>query len=222
MRRLNKARVSLKHSGSLPAKLDIEAFRATATQFFQEATKLVFDVEFDDISLVEYVNPEEAREHLRAAEALCAASNFDDATTEIALAFETMIDAYTIDANESGTRRSFFFGRDMAFLSSFSLGLRGSETREIARFVDSVRDSIQAMQDAMRIMALGLDYKKYNRFVVCLPSITRTISGQYIVQKMNFPSQPQPDSNYIRFCISYVIECAIRLGEPDGTISASG
>jgi len=40
MARLNKARVSLKHHGTLPSKLDIEAFRASTTSFFEERTPI--------------------------------------------------------------------------------------------------------------------------------------------------------------------------------------
>jgi len=35
MRRLNKARVALKHHGTFPSDLDIEAFRASVTAFFK-------------------------------------------------------------------------------------------------------------------------------------------------------------------------------------------
>lgn len=215
MRRLNKARVSLKHAGTLPSKLDIEAFRASTTQFFQEAAKLVFEIEFEDISLIEYVNPDESREHLRAAEAYCAESKFDDATVEITLAFHKMIDAYT-DGARTGARLPFSFGENMTFLSSSSLGLRKhNELRDVARFVDSVRDSIQAMQHAMKIIALGLDYKKYNRFIALLPFVRGTLGGNYNVQMPPF-RQGEPDAGYIRFCINYVIECSIRLSEPEG------
>lgn len=73
MRRLNKARVALKHSGTLPSDLDVEAFRATATSFLQDNTPLVFGVEFDGVSLAEYVNPESSRTILKEAQDAIAA-----------------------------------------------------------------------------------------------------------------------------------------------------
>lgn len=108
MRRLNKARVALKHNGTLPSKLDIEAFRAASNLFFEDATKLVFDLDFSQISLIEYVSPEESRIHLKKAEDLCLKKMFDDATVEVALAFEKMISNYEANKNEWGFGSPFF------------------------------------------------------------------------------------------------------------------
>src|SRR6266496_2832550 len=40
MRRLNKARVALKHHGTFPSKLDVESFRATTASFFEDSCVL--------------------------------------------------------------------------------------------------------------------------------------------------------------------------------------
>lgn len=213
MRRLNKARVALKHSGTLPSKLDIEAFRAATTLFLQEATRLVFEIDFNEISLIEYVPSEEARNHLKEAEKLCLASNFDDALVEVALAFEKMISEYEEDKRDLGFGSPFFFGNDMTFMSSFHMGLNGSEFRDIARFVDNVKESIEAMQRAVKILALGLDYKKYSKFKRLLPYVSRVLSGDYVVQKRAGGRGPEPDEKYVRFCIDYVIDSAIKLNE---------
>jgi len=215
MRRLNKARVALKHNGTLPSKLDIESFRAASSLFFQEATKLIFEIEFGSISLVEYVFPEEARDHLRNAEEFCGNAEYEDAATEIALAFEKMLSYYESNKRTIAFGSPFFFGNDMTFLSSFCLGIDRGESREIARFVDTVKESIQAMQQAIRILALGLDYRKYSKFKLLLPYISRVLSGEYIVQNRVPSSQPLPDKEYIEFCLRYVVECAIKLNEFD-------
>lgn len=221
MRRLNKSRVALKHSGTLPSKLDIEAFRSATTLFFQEATRLVFELEFKEISLIEYVPSEEAREHLRKAESLSEDSHFNDATVEIALAFEKMITEYEADKRELGIGSPFFFGEDMTFLSSFHIGLDRHEFRDIANFVDGVKESIEAMQRAVKILALGLDYRKYSKFKLLIPHVSRVISGDYIVQQPVMGRRPKPDDEYVKFCIDYVIECAIKLNEFNYSISES-
>lgn len=50
MKRLNNSRVALKHHGTLPTKQDIEAFRASAINFFEDNMPLVFGVDLDSIS----------------------------------------------------------------------------------------------------------------------------------------------------------------------------
>lgn len=65
IRRLNDARVSLKHHGNLPSKLDIEGFRASALNFFEDNTPIIFGVSFKEISLVELVQCVESKDSLK-------------------------------------------------------------------------------------------------------------------------------------------------------------
>ena len=211
MSRLNKARVSLKHNGTLPSKLDIESFRAITESFLQEATMLVFKMEFNDISLIEYVSPEESRNHLKKAEELCKDEKYDDATIEIALAFHIMIDNYMSDKHGFNKRYPFYFGKNMTFLDSFSMGIRKNDFPELVKFIDAVKDTIQAMQHTLKILALGLDYKKYSNFNLRLPVVNRAASGRYLTDMREDLSAP--DRKYIEFCINYVIESAIKLNE---------
>jgi hypothetical protein len=213
MRRLNKARVALKHHGTLPSKLDIEAFRAATASFFEESTELVFGIEFINISLIEYVSPEKSRNHLKKAEELCRDALYEDATIEIALAFEKMIVDYESSKKELGLGSPFFFGKDMTFLSSFHLGISRHELSGVAKFIDNVNESIEAMQRAIKILALGLDYKKYSKFKLLLPHVYRMMSGDYTVHKSAMGRSPLLDKEYIEFCIGYVVECAIKLNE---------
>lgn len=71
VKRLNSARIALKHHGTLPSKFDIESFRVAVSEFFTDNTPIIFGIEFSQISLVEFVNPERVRTHLKEAEAVC-------------------------------------------------------------------------------------------------------------------------------------------------------
>src|SRR5207244_8737961 len=51
MDRLNDARVSFKHHGNLPHASSIEKFRVNVTDFFEENTRLIFGVEFSNMSM---------------------------------------------------------------------------------------------------------------------------------------------------------------------------
>lgn len=206
MRRLSKARASLKHGGTLPSELDIESFRVSTTQFFAEASPIVFGLEFYEISLVEYVSNKEVRTHLKDAIELSKNKDYEKATSEVALAYEKLIDTYT-----ASSKLSFSFGRDMTFLSASSLGIRrGQGFDRIAEFVDAVRRSITDLQDAVLILALGIDYKKYVRFRSHLPFVHRPVGGHYFLDTTRNRASGV-GGDYIEFCIMFVIECAIRL-----------
>ena len=65
MTRLNKARVDFKHYGILPSRLDIEGFRASANNFFEANTPMIFDVEFHGVSLAELIHSQELRKLIK-------------------------------------------------------------------------------------------------------------------------------------------------------------
>ena len=156
MRRLNNARVSLKHYGNLPSKLAIEAFRASATNFFEENTSLVFRVEFSDISLIELVQCIDAKNNLKVAEELLKENKIEKALDKVAVAFAQLIDDYV-----SRKPGRLFFGESTTFLSStLTSSLNGLESsnreRMLARFIKEVIESIEALQGAVKILSLGI------------------------------------------------------------------
>lgn len=214
MRRLNKARVSLKHHGTLPSKLDIEAFRASATSFFLDSTPLIFGCAFEEITLIDFVSPDSARDRLKNAERLLLSEEFDLAMDDVAVAFAELLDDYEDRKRGRFGRSPFFFGRDLRFHSSIHLGLdRAGLPRKLSDFVDRVKESVDAMQDAIKMLALGLDYRRYSRFQFYVPYVSRTLGGTYHVQRKQ--SGLGLTKEDVRFCIDFVIEAAIHLRDFD-------
>lgn len=206
--RLSKARVALKHHGNLPALADIESHRQAVTLFFTEATKLLFDIEFSQISMVEYVEPAEARTHLTSAQMLINVGDMSKASCEVITAFEVMVMNYV----QSKGRDPFHFGSDMSFMSSFFMRIPTDERGDMGRFIDATRGAITSMQQAMRILALGLNYKKYTHFRSLLPSFDWSGNGTPLLQTTP-ERQGKLTNEYLHYCIDYVIECSIKLGE---------
>jgi hypothetical protein len=222
MRRLNKARVGLKHHGTFPSQLDIEAFRGNVTSFFGDNTPLVFGVRITDISLVEYVNPESSRNKLKEAEVHLESGDTLSALDKISLAFAEMIRDYETRKRDRFFRSPFYFGPDLEFLSSFFIGLRGESRSErgLSEFVDNVKKSIEAMQEAIKILALGLDYRKYSKFRQLTPRVALVLPGGHVIQR-RFGEEDKPPVEEARFCIDFVIESALALAEFDYTASTS-
>lgn len=222
MRRLNKARVSLKHHGNFPSDLDIDSFRASVTAFFKDNTRLVFDCNIDDISLVVFVNPETARARLRNAQDHIKSGDILAALDEIARGFNEMIADYENRKRNYFHSSPFYFGENMTFHSSHLMGLRyGSSTsfeKKLGSFVDNVKESIEAIQNAIKILALGIDYRRYSRFKMLTPHIFRTINGEWITQRKHNDSEQYSEDD-VRFCLDFTIESALALIEYDYTVS---
>lgn len=229
MRRLNKARVALKHHGTLPSKLDIEAFRATITSFFEENTPEIFGVSFGSISMTDFVQPGGARENLKDAERLLEGQDFAEALNRTALAFQQMLEDYEARKRDRFYRSPFFFGRDLTFDRSSVIGIGRSRPlrndrqehtyeRRLAQFVDNVRETLEAMQEAMKILAMGIDYRRYSKFRFLTPTIVKTYDGHYHIVSDSREQEVSADD--VGFCIDFVVETAVKLNEFDYSLSA--
>jgi len=225
MRRLNKARVALKHHGTLTSKLDIEAFRASATNFFKENAPIVFDILFSDISLIELVQCEDARSSLKKAEEELKDNKIEDALDKTAVAFAQLIDDYESRKRDRFGRSPFFFGESMTHLSSFHMGIDRagkSELGQLAEFIDNAKETIEALQNAVKILSLGIDYRRYVKFRLLTPYVYRMFDGHYLIRRNQWGSRGIPTAEDVQFCIDFVIESAITLQEFDFSIEKQG
>lgn len=221
MKRFNKARVDLKHHGILPSKLDIEAFRAGATNFFEENTPLIFEIKFSEVSLIELVQCEEAKNNLKEAAQLLEQNKIEESLDKVALAFAQLIDDYESRKMGRFGRSPFFFGESFTFLSSFHMGVDRTQAVKLAEFIDKVKESIKVLQDAVKILSLGIDYRKYVKFRLFTPRLLRMANGNYHIARIQYGSKGTPTAEDVQFCIDFVIESSITLQEFDFSIEGN-
>jgi hypothetical protein len=214
VRRLNDARVALKHHGTWPNRLDVEAHRATATNFFSENTTVIFGLDFSSISLIEIVQNEKVRDDLKQAEEKLEQGNIAAALTQIAVAFRKLIDDYEDKERDRFGRSPFFFGESMTFLGGSSVvGSGMGPYGKLYDFVDHTAKSVEALQDALKILSLGIDYRRYARFQSLTPHVTAIPSGPYHTHDRMASSGEPPTQDETKFCIDFVIESALHLQE---------
>jgi hypothetical protein len=94
MKRLNGARVALKHYGRLPSRLDLDEYRTSTTTFFRDNCLTVFGVDFDNISLVHLIQYDLAKKKLDEARKLMEQDKIEESLQNIALAFDMIISDY--------------------------------------------------------------------------------------------------------------------------------
>ena len=220
IRRLNKARVGLKHHGILPSKLDIEAFRASATNFFEENTPTVFKIEFSDISLIDLVQCEDVKNKLKEAETMIGESKVADAIENVAFAFAQLIDDYESRKSEQyGCSALFSDGSYMPTLISTECDF-GSE---VDSFADDVINGLEDIHKDINILSLNLDSQKYVKFRLLTPKVrilpkVSVLCGdprRYCIHKVQRRSKKVPTVEDAQFCIDFVIESAVTLQEFD-------
>jgi hypothetical protein len=216
MKRMNAARVALKHAGTLPAHREISGFASMVNDFFDESTPLVFGVNLDSVSLCDLVICEPVRSGLKRAEDARKNGNLSEALGACATSFDDLVRDYERRKTERFGRSPFYFGGSMAFLSSSAMGIeRTGEDRELARFVDTVRESVEAMQEGLKVLSLGLDYRRYARFRLLTPAVLQLGRGARTLQWLRNTSLEPVKLDEVSFCVSFVIESALRLQEFD-------
>ena len=212
MRRLNKARVDLKHYGIIPSKLDIESFRVTTSAFFNENCPIIFGINFDDISLIDTIKFERPKNLLKQAKENFENGLIDKSLESLALSFEYLISDYEESKKDELNRSPFFFGEPMTNLKSFYLGGIINEDRKIKKFVDKVSKSIEEIQKAIKILSFGIDYKKYAKFQSIVPYVVFSINNEPIFYVREGMTLSKED---LEFCINFMVESALKLQEFD-------
>jgi hypothetical protein len=218
MRRMNRSRVELKHHGILPSRLDMDAFRANVTSFFEDSCLMVFGIDFNSISLVNLIQYASVRTTLDKANKLIEAGKTENAIAKITIAFTQLLDEY-----ESKTQTDFgrsLFSFDQSFSTTFSTP--GDEAiadfaseiesfaNEVESFANNVESALVDIQNAIKILALGLDYRRYVRFQLLTPSVVKLSKEDYEVR----PKKSKVETltiDHFRFCFDFVIESALEL-----------
>jgi hypothetical protein len=76
----------------------------------------------------------------------------------------------------------------------------------------ALTDAAQEVQNALRVIAVGLDYRRYARFDMLVPVVFRTADGERHVRSA--PGLQIGDEEF-QFCKLFVIESALHLAELD-------
>jgi hypothetical protein len=216
MLNLNKRRVNIKHHGLLPSKSDIEISRINTTDFFNQNVFNQLGVNFNDISLLTLINYENVRNFLEEAQLALNNNEIEICIEKSAFAFNELLYTYEVSKTNLFRNSPFFFGEDLTFNSSFHMGIgrnnNDSEGKILAEFVDKVRNSIVGMQKAIKIISFGLDYKRYVKFKLLTPIVTRTVSGNQISELINKKKWTIENCQY---CIDFVLDSSLKLQEFD-------
>jgi hypothetical protein len=189
---------------------------------------MVSDLSFSEISLSDFVDPEEAKSHLKESEKLLSQGNTEASIDQASIAFRILLEDYEGKKSVRYGRSPFFFGQDLTFLDSFymDLGYNGKGLvatpqfqEKLGDFIDKVKESLEAIQNAIRILAMGIDYPRYSRFDLLTPQVLKSREGEHIVEREYRGPRIQGDEEDAQFCINFVIETALKLQEFDYSIN---
>jgi hypothetical protein len=217
MDRLNRLRNGFKHAGTLPGLPAIEQARAEVTSFLEDSTPKVFGISFGDIDMADVVPQQDIRDKLKAAAAKNSSGDRIEAMALLVEAFNEVFGTRVRPGPFRGT--PFSFGQDIRFpLDETSIrrifskidqhGALGSSA--LARQLHQVTQATQAIQAGIRVLALGIDYAKYQRFQTITPHVSMTLDGK---SHRTYAPTYAPRSEDFDSCYQFVITVALRAAE---------
>nr|WTB11960.1 hypothetical protein OG546_49155 [Streptomyces antimycoticus]WTB12174.1 hypothetical protein OG546_50375 [Streptomyces antimycoticus] len=226
IKRLNDLRNGFKHTAGFPGPNAISDVKADTAHFFLENTPRVFGFAFDDIDLSQVVQHDQTRAHLKTATQLDSQGNRLEAMGTLAVAFEQLMTDQVNDTEAPRGLSAYSFGKRIprhvlrgeqvtaTLYQPDHASRRGAPTRAaetLAREYTVVRDATRALQEGMRLMALGVDFHQYQRFTQLTPAV-----GYYAnADAPHFSAEPgyAPNQEEFNFCRQFVITVALRLTE---------
>lgn len=210
MSRLNTARTSLKHKGNYPNPDDIEYFRVSTQNFFEENCPIIFGIEFVDISLIDLIRDDEVKKALRDAENESKNKNYKKSLENIAIAFHILLENYEKNKKVYGIS-PFDIGNDLEFEMAFA-----NNRHTDNEILNKLSKTIQKIQKVLKLIILDLDYRKYLKFKLLTPYIVM-IEKDDKSSTMWFAGRDKRDfkKEDVEYCIKFVIESTFKLYEFD-------
>ena len=196
----------------MPDETTIEDLAGRVGIFFEDNAPTIFGIAFGDVSLTSLVTHVDAREKLASAEVHLAGGDLAESLREIALAFQTLVFDYTVGSFSSRGRSPFNFGTKPTFRSSFMMGIKDPKLSPFIDEVEKLGKSVQALQSAVQITSLGLDYRRYTKFRMLTPHVFTALGGVHQVDERD-DFHPRLDD--CRFCLSFAIDTALKLQQFD-------
>jgi hypothetical protein len=218
MNGLNDLRNAFKHHGTLPSAAAISQACADVRTFLEATTLTVFGMPFDTIDMAEVIPQAAVRDKMRAATAAATGGDFAEAMGLLAEAYDELFGLVPGPPVPSRVAR---FGDTIKPIAEHNIadtlrparGDRRLATGHHNHLASGIADLMKAahgMQLAMRVMAIGIDYRQFARFRRLTPSIGYGFDLQI---KRHVRPGYAPTSADFEFCYQFIITAALRIAE---------
>lgn len=212
MRRLNDCRVAIKHRGSFPATFDVERVVADAEAFVAESIACAFGTDRAVEGLFGFITYEGVREHLRKARVHLEEHERTLSVEESALAFDELLNEYW-DARSMGADSSpFSFSKFGRFDTSFPWAPGDHGFKDFQNHVDKTVKTAEAMDEALRVLSLGLDMDSYMVFKRLTPNVFHFVGGRAECYWLAETQESvELGDGAAEWCFGFVFEAALEL-----------
>ena len=220
MRRLNQARVGLKHSGIRPSRDEVDELSKQTVAFLEEASLGVLGIAFSELSSVRLVGYEPTASRLSRAEHLGGSGRFGEAAEMCALAFNELMHRFREKSGNEWNYSPFPRLSEATRYNRLSIGYRwAAQNRDLSEHLKKLSAAFAEIEPVLSMLTLGVEYRQFARFREVTPRIVAMADGSYIVAG---DTRRPPASGDVVFAIDFAITAALRLREIDPDPPNSG
>lgn len=213
MDNLNNVRVSLKHNATFPSRDEISRCHDDVRLFLSDSIYKYFETDFDDISISNLIIFDEVKKYIEEAEILFKEDSLYEALVKCRMAFIKLISTYESDKKQ--WYKSIFevgekIGEDYKPLVS------GKKQEKL--WFEQVTKTTNEIRDILKIISLGIDYRKYSLFNFITPHVQywRSPKGEEGYRpdsEAYYKSTRTIKPEECRFCIDFVVDSSLKLQE---------
>ncbi|MBL7745316.1 MAG: hypothetical protein JNN00_17710 [Chitinophagaceae bacterium] len=220
--KINTRRNNLKHSFQIPAQVEIEECKGVATLFFEENTKIVFEIDFNDISLYDLITFPEIRQRVIDADKSFKENDKKSGIIGLTMAFYRLIQS-------DNRKKRAEFGYNYTGITTWGFHhvnvgqIRNKEIKEslypITDHIDKVTkqydENFDNISESLNIIGLGLDFRKYTKFKFLTPPVYESFDDPIVT--MGDPLGVTEE--HIQFMFDFIIESALIVQRFDYSIT---
>ena len=171
LRNLNSRRVNLKHKGLIPGKIEIATSRVNATDFFEQNTPIIFGLQFSEISLFDLIKFTKPKEYLINAQNGLDTNKIDTCIEEVTKAFYELLYEYKKNKRDWVDKTHFDLVESISYPSKrYSFNDETKDDKILEELFKKVNTNFEKLENAMEVISLGLDYRKYIKFKILTPN----------------------------------------------------
>jgi hypothetical protein len=218
VKRINELRNQLKHATIFVDQKNIQNLYSESELFLRDFTRVIFNLDFNELSLVILVANVEIQKHLLEAEGEIKNSDYQKAMFAISKAF------YEIEIKE--TKAIGKYGENMLskprninYLTKYRRRLGGNDPsnierenlREIASDLNNIQDELFELK---KIMSLSADLRKYKIFKNTIPYVSKIVKGETGEVEFWIPDEESGnivgyERDKVKFCFDFTLELAL-------------
>ncbi|MFI9485368.1 hypothetical protein ACIG47_03175 [Promicromonospora sp. NPDC052451] len=201
---MNLARVNFKHHGNQAASMTIARHYQNSENLVNELSMRVFSISIDQVSLLLFVRDDSARGHLEASQSSWNDGNYQGAMDELRLAFDRVVRDY--EGRKIRHSGQSLFSTKPAFMPSVF------ERRDAGKTVDSAFKWLENLDEWVKMLALGVDMRRYAFFNAHAPIAVYTLDGSAHLHRRD--GIDFEESIFSR-CFKFVVDTALAFAEDD-------